>query len=158
MSCFRGASLVKGAGKSSDEVPPSFAPSSHRAKERCRGAVPQIYPEPRGTADGPLASLPTLPGVRWYLLSCGLILKVQPYGETGQLIPGRIPLLFLMQFEPNTALLHVCVPEAVSLCLVRNSSSHPGGRGMVAGHVLCRTIQLWCSTGDPLAGQDRMGC
>lgn len=124
---------MKDACTSSDQVHPS-APSSHRTKKRCRGAIPQTYLEPRGIADGVpvqelgltrlLASLPALPGVGWYFLSCGLMPEVQPHSETGQSTPGRISLLFLTRFEPNIGLLHeqgVCVPEAVSLRLVRNS-------------------------------------
>lgn len=63
---------MKNALKSSDQVPPCFVPSSHRAKERCRGAIPRPPLNPEGrTADGVLG--PALTGVQWYLLLCRLM-------------------------------------------------------------------------------------
>lgn len=146
-------------------MPPSSASSLHRAKERSWGAIPQTNPE------GPLTECVALgipPCTPWcqvvfiiyrYLLTCRLMPKVQPHSKTGQSIPGRISSLFLMQFKPNIELLceqGVCMPEAVNLCFMKSSRSCPGGRDMVTGHGPSQAIQVQCSTGNCLAGQDRM--
>lgn len=132
LSCFRGAYLVKDACKSSDQVTPLH---HHPTGQREGAGVPFL--RPTLNPEGQLMGYVVFGISPLHCVVSGLMAKVQPHSETGQSVPGRISPLFLMQLELSIVLLcerGVCVPEAVSLCLVRKSTSCPGGRGMVEGH------------------------